>query len=62
MEQPLTSNVFDTALVFEGGGMRASYTAAVVATLLKERLFFDHVSGISAKQMYRYRAASPSGV
>lgn len=48
MEQPLTSNVFDTALVFEGGGMRASYTAAVVATLLKERLFFDHVSGISA--------------
>ena len=52
MNQPLTShltsNVVDTALIFEGGGMRASYTAAVVATLLKEQLFFNHVSGVSA--------------
>ena len=45
---PLVSNVTDTALVFEGGGMRNAYTAAVVSELLAEGLFFDHVSGISA--------------
>lgn len=25
MAQDMTSNVFDTALIFEGGGLRASY-------------------------------------
>ncbi len=45
---PLVSTVTDTALVFEGGGMRNAYTAAVVSELLAEGLFFDHVSGISA--------------
>ncbi len=44
----LVSTVTDTALVFEGGGMRNAYTAAVVDELLAEGLFFDHVSGISA--------------
>ena len=44
----LTSNIFDCALVFEGGGMRASYTAAVVNTLLDNGIFFDHVYGVSA--------------
>ena len=48
MTSDLTSNIADTALVFEGGGMRASYTAAVVVTLLKEGIYFNHVSGISA--------------
>ncbi len=45
---PLTSNITDVALLFEGGGMRVSYTAAVVVALLKARLHFDWVAGISA--------------
>lgn len=46
--QPLECNVTNAALVFEGGGMRGSYTAAVVATLIEEGIHFDHVSGVSA--------------
>lgn len=42
------NNVFDTALIFEGGGMRASYTSAVVTTLLEAGIYFDWVAGISA--------------
>ncbi len=42
------SNIFDTALIFEGGGMRASYTAAVANTLLAEKMYFNYVAGISA--------------
>lgn len=48
MSEPLTSNVTDTALVFEGGGMRASLTSAVVATLLDAGIHVDYVAGISA--------------
>ncbi len=48
MPETLTSNVDDVALIFEGGGMRASYTAAVVATLLAQGIHFDWVAGISA--------------
>lgn len=44
----LTSNVTDTALIFEGGGMRASYSAAVVAALLRAGIHIDWVAGISA--------------
>lgn len=44
----LTSNVHDTALVFEGGGMRGAYTAPVVATLLEAGIHIDWFSGISA--------------
>lgn len=44
----LTSNVSDVALIFEGGGMRASYTAAVVTALLDSGIYFDWVAGISA--------------
>jgi len=44
----ITSNVTDTALVFEGGGMRGAFTAGVVVTLLKAGIYFDYVSGISA--------------
>lgn len=36
------------ALMFEGGGMRASYTAAVVVTLLEQGIDFDFVCGLSA--------------
>ena len=44
----LTNNINDVALVFEGGGMRNAYTAAVVSEFVEQGLFFDHVSGISA--------------
>ncbi|MGB3955650.1 MAG: patatin family protein [Brooklawnia sp.] len=44
----LTSNIHHTALIFEGGGMRVSYTAAVVVALLEAGLHFDWVAGISA--------------
>lgn len=47
-EEPLKSNIFDTALIFEGGGMRASYTAGTVNTLLENEMFFDSVYGVSA--------------
>jgi predicted patatin/cPLA2 family phospholipase len=44
----ISSNIFDTALVIEGGGMRCSYTAGIVTKLLEEELFFNYVTGISA--------------
>ncbi|MCL2470995.1 MAG: patatin family protein [Propionibacteriaceae bacterium] len=44
----MTNNVTDTALIFEGGGMRGSFSAGVVTTLLAEGIFFDYVAGISA--------------
>lgn len=47
-DRPITSNVTDTALLFEGGGMRASYTSAVVVELLRAGIHFDYVAGVSA--------------
>ena len=44
----LENNVKDTALIFEGGGMRASYTSGFVNTLLEADIYFDYVAGISA--------------
>lgn len=44
----LTVNISDVALVIEGGGMRASYTAGAVVTLLERQLHFGGVYGISA--------------
>jgi predicted patatin/cPLA2 family phospholipase len=44
----LHSNVTGTALLFEGGGMRASYTSAMVVALLEAGLHLDFVAGISA--------------
>lgn len=38
----------DTALIFEGGGMRAAYTAAVVKALIDANIVFPKVYGISA--------------
>ena len=40
--------ITDTALIFEGGGMRASYTAGALVTLLEEKIEFSDVYGISA--------------
>ena len=36
---PITRRVDDVALVFEGGGMRGTYTAALVQVLLEAGLF-----------------------
>lgn len=44
----ITNNVFDTALIFEGGGMRESYTCAIANALLDNGIYFDHVYGVSA--------------
>ncbi len=44
----VSNNIFDTAVVFEGGGMRASYSAGVVAALLEAGVHSDFVAGISA--------------
>ena len=44
----LAINQPDVALIFEGGGMRNSYTAPVVVELLKRNLNFGKVYGISA--------------
>lgn len=44
----LESNVFGTALLFEGGSMRAAYTSAVATYLLERGVYFDQVYGVSA--------------
>ena len=44
----LTVNIPDVALIIEGGGMRASYTAGAVVTLLERGLRFGRAYGISA--------------
>ena len=41
-------NVPDVALIFEGGGMRAAHTSAVVVQLLEAGIVFPFVAGISA--------------
>lgn len=38
----------NTVLMLEGGGMRASYTAGAVSTLMEQNITFGHVCGISA--------------
>lgn len=48
MTTSLDPNITDVALIFEGGGMRAAYTAAVVTRLLEEGINFGAVYGISA--------------
>ena len=45
---PLTCNVDDCALVFEGGGFRASYTAGIVNVLLDQHIYFGYACGLSA--------------
>lgn len=40
--------VHGVALMFEGGGMRASYTCATAVKLLEEGIGFDFVCGLSA--------------
>lgn len=42
------TGIDDVALIFEGGGMRAAHTAAVVVRLLEEDWTFPFVAGVSA--------------
>ncbi|QPK81446.1 patatin family protein [Schaalia sp. ZJ405] len=42
------TRVEDTAIIFEGGGMRNAYTAGFVSMLLEQGIEFPHVSGVSA--------------
>lgn len=46
--ESLTVNIPDIALIIEGGGMRASYTAGAMVTLLERGLHFGKAYGISA--------------
>lgn len=48
MKQQITSNIFNTALFFEGGSTRAAYTSAVATCFLQQGVYFDMVYGISA--------------
>lgn len=41
-------NVPGTALVLEGGGMRAAHTAGIVAALIEHEVWFPYVCGLSA--------------
>ncbi len=58
----LKNNIRDTALIFEGGGMRASYTAGFLNTLLENKIYFDYVAGISAGSSHsvNYLSRDPS--
>lgn len=44
----MESNVFKTALLFEGGSMRDAYSTGIARLLLEEGVYFDHVYGVSA--------------
>lgn len=44
----MESTVHGVALVFEGGGMRNSYSAGALSVMLENGLFFDDVYGLSA--------------
>ena len=44
----LHNSIKDIALIFEGGGMRASYSSGFLNTLLENEIYFDYVAGISA--------------
>ena len=44
----MESTVHDVALLFEGGGMRNSYSAGALTVMLENGLYFDDVYGLSA--------------
>lgn len=56
--EPLFSNVFECALLFEGGGYRGAYTAGIVNALLEGELWFDYVCGISAGASHTFNYVS----
>lgn len=48
MRVSMHSNIFKTALYFEGGSMRGAYSAGANRCLVEQGVFFDNVYGISA--------------
>ncbi|MBC2575365.1 patatin-like phospholipase family protein [Peptostreptococcus canis] len=44
----MENNIYDVALIFEGGGMRAAFSTGIANTLLENNIYFDYASGISA--------------
>lgn len=58
----LNVNIDDVALIFEGGGMRASYTAGAVVTLLENNLNFGDIYGISAGSSHTVNYVSRDAV
>lgn len=44
----MKNNIKKTALIFEGGGMRGSFSSGITNVLLNNNLYFDYVAGISA--------------
>ncbi|MFT3889476.1 MAG: patatin family protein [Arachnia sp.] len=58
----LTPNAPDTALIFEGGGMRASFSAGVLNALLEAEAYCGWVGGISAGSscLVNYVARDPA--
>lgn len=48
MTGQMESNIFKTALLFEGGSMRDAYSAGAARYLLEQEVYFDHVYGVSA--------------
>lgn len=44
----IENNINDVALIFEGGGMRGSFSAGVANVLLENEIYFNYVAGISA--------------
>lgn len=42
------TNISGTALVLEGGGMRAAHTAGIVAAFIEHEVWFPYVCGLSA--------------
>lgn len=57
----LPNNVTDVALIFEGGGMRCSYSSAILTGMLRSGIFIDYVAGISggASCVVNYAAREP---
>ncbi|MDH2456294.1 patatin-like phospholipase family protein [Corynebacterium bovis] len=60
---PPAPNVQDTALVFEGGAMRAAFSSAMVEALLESGVYFDWVFGNSASTVHvaNYLAGDAQG-
>lgn len=48
MDKEKKNNIFKTALVLEGGGMRCSFTAGVLNQFIEEGLFFNYIIAVSA--------------
>jgi len=46
--EKLKNNIHNVALIFEGGGMRASFSSGVLNVFLEEKYYFDYVCGVSA--------------